>query len=104
MTVGRKPWLTAQGMITFSLHHQRSGPGSLVNPIFIYSQNRAKGDGSLHYWFAQCLCPLAGALVLPVGIVETVPGHQGQYPHLFQCDRYIFPSTVLSVCTLNVQD
>lgn len=81
MTMGRKPQPTAHGIITSSLHHQQSEPGSLVIPILIYTQNRdilhrARGDESLHCWFEQCLCRHADALVLrcwPVETVGTVP-------------------------------
>lgn len=39
MTAGRKPQLTARCIITSSVHHQQSDPGSLVIPKLIYTQN-----------------------------------------------------------------
>lgn len=106
MTMGRKPQPTAHGIITSSLHHQQSEPGSLVIPILIYTQNRdilhrepevtractaglnsvfvamqmlwSSGVGPLRQW-GQCLSS------------ESVP-------HLFLCDRdtlYLPPSISL---------
>lgn len=103
MAVGRKPQLTARGIITSLFHHHHSEPGSLVIPKFIYTQNTdiLRKEPEL---IGACTAGLNSVFV-PVQVLWSTSLFATSWDsgdsawlsvrtHTCFCDRHILPSTI----------